>query len=371
MSGDTDIDLNIDITSTSSVELTWTPIQDVNEYIVDYYKHTNLVGDYIYGEIAYEKFGNRVRLSNDGTILAVGAKNWDNDRGRVKIFEYNDINNNWDQIGSIEGTENSTDLTGNSISLSDDGQYIAIGELGYGSNKGRVRIFNYNSDNNWELIGNPLGENSTQPQEMGQSISLKKYGDDIFIAVSSISYKSDIDSDFKNGLVEIYRYTINVDSDWQLITQFENTVGSNETNAPKFGWNVELSNNGQVIAISMISYNYGKVYIYQNNNGNWELKGTRIEILTFAQDSTIHSTDNEAWFGYSISLSNDGSKIAISAILFGLNQNGRVFIYEYDGSDWEIIGNPIGDSTYYKFGNSISLSNNGEIVAIGSPRQSN
>ena len=78
------------------------------------------------------------------------------------------------------------------------------------------------------------------------------------------------------------------------------------------------------------------------------------------------------WSGQSISLSSDGTIIAIGARMndgTGTNNNsGHVRVYQFDNSTWTKLGDDInGDSANEYSGWSVSLSSSGSIVAVGAP----
>jgi hypothetical protein len=87
------------------------------------------LGDDLDGESPGDLFGFAVSLSSDGTVLAVGAR--DNEaggveRGHVRVFKFAD--NAWTQRGpDIDGTADN-DHFGHSVSLSSDGNVVAIGD---------------------------------------------------------------------------------------------------------------------------------------------------------------------------------------------------------------------------------------------------
>ncbi len=80
--------------------------------------------------------------------------------------------------------------------------------------------------------------------------------------------------------------------------------------------------------------------------------------------------DGEAandYSGYSVSLSSDGSRVAIGALSNdgGGNNSGHVRIYQYNNNSWsqlgaDIDGEAAGDSSHI-----VSLSSDGSRVAIG------
>ena len=81
------------------------------------------IGSDIYGA-ARTKIGWSTSLSADGSVVAIGAPN-DGGNGNVSIYKKE--NNNWIQVGSHIDGEGGYDLSGYSVSLSDDGSVVAIG----------------------------------------------------------------------------------------------------------------------------------------------------------------------------------------------------------------------------------------------------
>ena len=78
---------------------------------------------------------------------------------------------------------------------------------------------------------------------------------------------------------------------------------------------------------------------------------------------------NDTDFGYSISLSSNGSIVAVGAYSAnGVNGDfsGNVKIYKNENDSWNQIGNDLeGESSFDNSGISVSLSSDGSIVAIG------
>ena len=73
--------------------------------------------------------------------------------------------------------------------------------------------------------------------------------------------------------------------------------------------------------------------------------------------------------GTSVSLSSDGSRVAIGArINDGVNgaESGHVRVFDYNGSAWAQVGADIdGEAANDASGNSVSISSDGSRVAIG------
>ena len=101
----------------------------------------------------------------------------------------------------------------------------------------------------------------------------------------------------------------------------------------------------------------GHVRIYENNNGTWTQIG-----------SDIDGEGSSDYFGWSVSLSADGSVLAIGGIYDdGASYDaGHVRIYENNNGTWTQIGSDIdGEAADDASGNSVSLSYDGSTVAIG------
>ena len=97
------------------------------------------LGQDINGNTKGEETGRSLAISGDGTTLAIGAQRFSSAKGQVRVYRIN--NSNWVQIGdSINGTQED-ELLGNSVSLSKNGNILAIGSSGFNSNTGQVAIY--------------------------------------------------------------------------------------------------------------------------------------------------------------------------------------------------------------------------------------
>ncbi len=129
------------------------------------------------------------------------------------------------------------------------------------------------------------------------------------------------------------------------------------------GYSVSLSGNGTTVAIGALNNNgcngknSGHVRVYKNNAGVWEQVGGDI-------DGEMQGD----WFGYSVSLSQDGTTLAIGAVLNSGNgkHSGHVSVYRNTSGKWSQVGENIkGKAAKDYFGTSVSLSSDGQKVAIG------
>jgi FG-GAP repeat len=135
-------------------------------------------------------------------------------------------------------------------------------------------------------------------------------------------------------------------------TQVGSDIDGQATNNG-FGWSVCLSSDGSVVAIGAPKnggngITAGHVRIYKDSSGIWTKIGSDIEGES--------AGDNSGW---SVSLSADGSIVAIGAI--GNDDNGsyagHVRIYRDSSGTWVQVGNDInGEAASDRSGNSVSLS---------------
>ena len=126
-----------------------------------------------------------------------------------------------------------------------------------------------------------------------------------------------------------------------------------------------LNSNGTIMAIAGFNYDtdvltdVGYVRIFMFDGSDWIQLG-----------NNIVGTQEAARFGRSISLSNDGFTIAIGSQFYSSDTTsiGQAQVYEYDGSDWVQVGQDInGENEGDQLGTSISLNANGSIMAVGLP----
>ena len=123
------------------------------------------------------------------------------------------------------------------------------------------------------------------------------------------------------------------------------------------GSSVSISKDGSTVAVSALGHqdNKGIVRVYQFTSNQWRQVGINIE-----------GVNSEDYFGSSLSLSGNGLKLAIGAS--GINNNtGGVSVYQYISSQWIKLGSDIfGTNSQDYFGNAVSISANGYTVAVGS-----
>ena len=128
------------------------------------------------------------------------------------------------------------------------------------------------------------------------------------------------------------------------------------------GYSVSLSSDGTVVAIGALyndgnGSNSGHTRVYAWNGTTWAQRGL---------DLDGEAADDNS--GRSVSLSSDGTVVAIGADRNDANgsNSGHTRIYTWNGTNWVQRGNDIyGEERYDYSGRSVSLSSDGTVVAIG------
>ena len=307
----------------------------------------------INGEGSGDQFGFPVSISSDGSVLAVGAAYNDGngtDSGHVRVFEW--TGSAWSQIGPDIDGELFEDQSGTSISLSGDGNTLAIGAI-YNdgetvSNVGHVRVF-ARSGNIWTKVGLDLDGDATW-DSFGGSVSLNNDG-----SVLAIGGLTNDTNGSNSGHVRVFAWT---GSAWSQ-------VGSDilgESVDDYTGRSVSLNSDGTVLAIGADGddtngSNAGYVRVFEWNGSSWTQVGLNINGEAAGDLS-----------GTSISLSSDGSILAIGALSNDGNGNnsGHARVYENLAGTWTQVSLDIdGEAAVDKLGISVSLSSNGSVLAIG------
>lgn len=256
------------------------------------------------------------------------------------------------QLGNTLNGEAGDDRFGRAVSISDNGLRVAISAEGndnVGIDYGQVKVFDFEGQN-WNQIGNDIYGNVASGK-FGVSISLS--GDGCTLAASTIS-----GSDPETGNVRIFKFDgIN----W-------NQAGEKLTGDPNsFGWALSLSDNGNTIVIGSRHNDEQGEYsglsqVYNFNGQEWIQKG-----------STLFGSKERDRFGWAVDITAGGDTIAIAALNNGSGTEDEAYVkvFEFSNNQWIEIGDAIlGDSETEQVGNSIALSKNGKILAVGSRRNS-
>eukprot|EP01083_Nonionella_stella_P128336 388871_1 len=321
------------------------------------------IGLEIVDELGGDGLGGPVSLNSDGTIVAIVAPTGSDLKGNVGVWEYDGSDDIWEQRGDDIVGEVSEDLTGFSIALSKDGDVVAIGAPGHDTIgdcdcEGTAGLI--------ELTVQYLGESTVDidfsylrtpgPVEHGVThgdkvvCNFKPYINEYFMGVpyATVRVQESGTNETNETLCAmhvpiIFCYSIDI-----------GTYGCDGTLMIS-GWK---DGNGKECSFASDA---GQTRIFEYKTEEWTQRGRDIN-GEFEGDAS----------GFSVALSDNGDVIAIGSP-HNAEGAGHVRIYEWAqrGKDigWMQRGEDIDGDKYDSLGKSVSLSSDGNIVAIAGRKQ--
>lgn len=252
----------------------------------------------------------------------------------------------WTQIGNTIHGDSEDDGLGSDVAISNSGNFVVVGAAGDEDGPeggGVVRVFNL-QNGAWTQVGQDI-----YGQEWGESFghAVDINDDGTRIAIGAPDYGA-----VNYGQVRVYDFN---GTSWvQLGGSIDGSYNSGR------GENVRLSSDGNIVAMTAVvgTVSGSRVGVYQFNDSDWTQIG---DDITLTSSSGFHSK--------AIDLSNSGTIIAIgtshSPLTSGIGGNASV--YEFTGSEWELKGDVFNGELKDYLGVSVSLSEDGKYLALGSP----
>jgi hypothetical protein len=205
------------------------------------------------------------------------------------------------------------------------------------------------TDSLFEQLGLDI-DGEASADESGYSVSVNGVGD--IVAIGAI--KND-GSGNDRGHTKIYQFNGTM---WTQLGQ--NIYGDADNDFS--GWSVSINDDGTIVAIGSpendaSGNNSGYTKVYEYNGSIWVQLGQNIGGEA-ANDVS----------GKSVTINSDGTVVAIGATRNDGNggDSGHTRIFKYNGSIWQQLGQDIdGEVSTDQAGRSVSINNDGTIVAIG------
>lgn len=284
--------------------------------------------------------------------------------------------NNWSQIGSdITGT-GVGDGAGISTALNDAGNIVAYASpynIDGGANSGEIRVFE-RIGNNWTQVGSDIegapSELATNSGGGTHCVALNGAGD--ILATSWPGNDDVFGGNTDAGQVRVYK---NVSNTWTLTGGDINALTSDTRLGAYAG--LSLNTAGNIVAVGGwlggdqpgVS-DPGVVRVYEMVAGNWSQIG---QPLSGETTGVTNDYNQEAdYFGFSVSINSAGNIIVVGGYANDNNDYpnssaaGHARVFENISGTWTQIGSDIdGESAGLRLGESTSINNTGNIVAVG------
>lgn len=336
-----------------------------------------------------DHFGSSLALSANGSTLAVGAKDEDNNAGGVNSHNQGDSalgtdsgaayvftrdeSGKWDQQAYVKALHPSVgDLFGSALALSADGSTLAVGALnedgggiGIGDHDqqdesaedtGAVFVFTHDDAGQWTQQQYIKASNPTDKDRFGSSVALSEDGSTLAVgAINEDSAAQVVDGDQGDSTTAenfgaVYVFTRDDADKW---SQQEYIKPSNAGADDSFGWSVALSANGNTLAVgapfedsgdtgagaddqgdTATGHDSGAAYVFTRDDaGDWQQQ-EYVKAFNTGQDDV---------FGSAVALSADGDTLAVGAPNEDSTSKG------IDGSDGDDVNGNIDFGAVYVY----------------------
>lgn len=355
------------------------------------------------GTLDLESQGSLVALSDDGRTLATlsgsaAGYTISESLSRLKIYSWN--GSTWTQKGTtIQSSYGLGNPKMGSMHMSGNGSRVAVSDYNVdpteslGLGWGHVRIYGW-SGSSWTAVGTPIVYQNEENLYMS-SVSMNLTGDTVAIAAPEMDVPNQNGGYYlRAGMVRVYKWN---GSSW---LQRGQNISTNSINSATGGGGVSLSDDGNTLAVGTIAN--GIVSVYGWNGSSWVKKGADIQgkvagdlfgggVCLSSDGNTVcggsppapgsedgytsvYSWNGSSWsqkgpdivWGLtSLSMSKSGGVVAMGSSF--MNGNGRARVYSWTGSSWRLMGKEFRGDFQSRNGQSISISGNGSVVAVGNP----
>ncbi|MEZ4722164.1 MAG: T9SS type A sorting domain-containing protein [Flavobacteriales bacterium] len=286
-------------------------------------------------------------MNHAGDIIAGSSLLYGSERGLVRVFKYQ--SGSWLQLGDVIQGQYSGDHCGHAIDLSSDGYTIIVGSNfndGNGSSSGCVRVFEYSSGS-WQQVG-PTLYGAGSSSQFGSSA-----------AISSDAQHIAVGAPFTTGVGGTVKVFERVGNNW---VQQGNTI-TGYAPGDLFGASVDINDAGNKIVVGATGTDVngtssGQIRAFELISGSWVQVGP-----------DINGSGMTSRFGSEVSISASGDTISGGGPedSYAGFQSGQTATYKRVGLTWQLLGEPIyGAAADDRCGRSLQLTPSGSGIVTGS-----
>ncbi len=293
------------------------------------------------------EYGSSVAISDDGNTVLIGAPGDDQSIGAVWVWTRNDTL--WTQQGNKFAGTNAIGNSnqGWSVDLSADGNTAVIGGYSDNSRTGAIWVFT-RSGGSWSQQGEKLVVNDpNQETYFGYSVGVS--GDGNTIIAGAYKDSSNI------GAAYIFKRSAGI---WSQVGGKLTGTGAIGNSGQGYSVAISADGNTAVIGGDFDDSGKGAIWVWVYKSGIWQQQGNKL-VGTGAIGGASQ--------GSSVSLSADGNTI-ITGGRADNNGIGAVWTFRRSDTTWSQVGTKLVADDIVgvaRFGNSVSISNEGNVAIIG------
>ena len=347
-----------------------------------------------------ELFGSSLSLSDDGTIVTVGAFDYsDESAGTIsagRIVRY-DLSGSSSEVRGGDSAN-----LGYQVSASGDGNRL----IAFDSNTGIFDVYEYSPD--------------TSSLDLVDSLDVGLYPGSVDFALSSDGqWLAVVGEDYNEEtfetriLVSLYEFN---DQTKKLVRFGDSELfGYNESEVNWSFFDVSINSDGRVLAVSLIGIQEfpGELRVYQRSPSSGILQigqplasgsladgfGQDVEVLYTPSEQIrlavsvpyddmvyVYTFENDEWsvvgtplwaadfidegsaseWGFDVSFNDDGDILVVGAPAYG-DFNGIVQAFKFIDGDWQVVGPALGGPTGSNFGEVVECDSDCSVIAVGAP----
>lgn len=296
-------------------------------------------------------FGYSVDM--DGNTAVVGAPDIEVSGGPEAAYIYTYDGLGWN-LDTTLPSPNSAVEEKFGMAVAVDGDVVAVGAYGYGSNRGAVYVYEY-SGGQWTGPNTLTASGGSAGEYFGRSVDVQ--GNTI---VAGASYADD-----EQGAAYVFEKS---GSTWNQVQKMTASDGQDKNVGSawgdRFGYSVSIDGNTIVVGAYYDDIGSerkpGSAYVFEKSGGSWPS----------TEDQKLTASDGVGGDLFGRSVSVDGGTIAVGASYadsVGHTSAGKVYIYDWNDTDSNWVGadSPLEDPTPTSsgyFGRSVSLDGNNLLV---------
>ncbi|MCB0662758.1 MAG: T9SS type A sorting domain-containing protein [Saprospiraceae bacterium] len=302
----------------------------------------------IYGDIPNVGFGEVFDL--EGDQMVVGMPAYDNNRGLVRVYEWKEDIEEWEQKGSdIQGPEIGCQF-GKTVAMKVTGNMIVVGApyaSANGENKGEVRIYTWTGVD-WELRGEPIvGLNDNDLT--GYHVKISRTQPLVIIGEPGNNVGVN-----KNGRIRFFEWN---GSEWQLA--YDDLEGPEPLTGFGIKFDITYHNDRFVVGMPIAEGTKGVVKTYKLNGTNW------VQLY-----NDLQGEEPGDLFGTDLNIVIHGQILIVGAPQ-GNTKPGYMNVFtDYAGrTNWNLSGEFSGSMPGEKYGSELAISELVENVLVGAPQE--